>query len=189
MPPWKTCVSSVPPCIWCWLRPLSRTHVPRQKMGGAWNQPSVSIYRFPNGANNTRRFSTHLHLKTNSLSSAVVYSAYRFTGKRPIHIYVRVPRLHISMVEGEIDSAHYSDRLIWQCHCVDLEGCFGLTGNWSKGASEHMIWAFNTHSIRNTGNNQMQRPVNTRSLRVQTLQMVAILRLFLSLWWLFVAHE
>jgi hypothetical protein len=145
---------------WCWLRPLSRTFVLRRKTGCAWNQPPISIYWFQNGANNTRRSSTHPHLKTNSLSSAVVYSAYRFTGKRLIHIYVRVPRLHISLVEGEIDSAHYSDRLIWQCRCVDLEGRIGLTGNWSKCASGHMIWTFDTRSIRNTGNNQMQRPVN-----------------------------
>jgi hypothetical protein len=158
-------------------------------MRGALNQPPVSIYWFQKGANNTRRFSTHLHLKTNSLSSAVVYSAYRFTGMRPIHIYVGVLRLHISMVEGKIDSAHYSNRVIWRCCCVDLQGCFGLTGKWSKGASEHMIWTFNTHSIRNTGNNPMQRPVNIGSPRVQTLQMAAILRLFLSPWWMFVAHE
>jgi len=168
---------------------ISTTTVLWQKTGGAWNEPPISIYWFQKGANSTRRFSIQHHLKNNSLSSAVVHNAYRFTGKRPIHMYVRVPRLYISLVEGEIDSAHYYDRLMWKCCCVDCEGCFGLTGNWSKGASGHMIWTFNTHSIRNTRNNQMQRPVNIHGLRVQTLHMLVILLRFLSPWWLFLAHE
>lgn len=140
---------------------------------------------FQKGANSTRRFSTHPHIKSNSLSSAVVHNAYRFIGKRPTHMYVRVPHLYISLVEGEIDSAHYYDRLTWKCRCFDWEGCFVLTGNWSKGASEHMIRTFNTHSIRNTRNSQTQRPDNACGLRVHTLQMLVILRRFLSPWWLF----
>jgi hypothetical protein len=87
------------------------------------------------------------------------------------------------------DSACYYDRLTWKCRCVDWGGCLGLTGNWSKGASGHMIWTFNAHSIRKTRNNQMQRPVNIRSLRVQTLQTLVNLRRFLSPLWLFLVHE
>jgi len=53
-------------------------------------------------------------------------------------MYVRVSRLYVLLAEGEMDSAHYYDRLMWKCRCVDWEGCFGFTGNWSKGASGHM---------------------------------------------------
>lgn len=161
----------------------------RIKTGGAWNQPLISIYWFQKGANSTGRFSTHPYLKTNSLSGAVVHNVYRFTGKRPMHMHERVSSLYIPLAEGEIDSARYYDRLTWKCRCVDWDGCFGLTGNWSKGASGHMIWTFNAHWIRNTRNNQMQRPVNIRGLHVQTLQMLVILSPFLSPWWVFLAHE
>ena len=97
---------------------ISRTPALRLKTGGAWNQPPISIHWFQKSANSTRRFSKHPHRKTNSLSSAVVHNAYRFTGKRPIHMYVRMPHLYFPLVEGEIDTAHYYHRLVWKCLCV-----------------------------------------------------------------------